>query len=321
MRTYLITGVCGFIGSNLASRLLAEGHRVIGVNKPTDLNSKVLEQIGENPNFVFYEVDLAHTGAMESIAELDIDTIFHLAANADVRFSHVFPEKDLNDGIIATYNLLRWAKERDVKNIAYSSTSAIYGDPTAVPTPESYFPTQTSFYGASKIAGEAIVQAHCAAYGAKSWIFRFGSITGPRYSHGFIYNFYRELKKDPTRLYVHGGPDQLKTYLDVDDCIEAMLLATQKSNETVNIFNFGNLGTIGLPESIPIITKFMGVNPVIEWSGNDVGWIGDSKINDLDTSKIRALGWTPKYTIPDTILRTLQWLDSNQWILEARGEI
>jgi UDP-glucose 4-epimerase len=320
MKTYLVTGVAGFIASNLVLRLLRDGNRVIGVDKVSRESTRILDELLVDPNFKFYKIDLVNYPDLDSVTE-KVDALIHMAANADVRFSHVFPEKDLNDGIIATYNILRWAKQRDVKNIAYSSTSAIYGDPTVVPTPESYFPVQTSFYGASKIAGEAIVQAHCAAYGAKSWIFRFGSITGPRYSHGFIYNFYRELKKDPTRLYVHGGPDQLKTYLDVDDCIEAILLAMQKSDQVVNIFNLGNLDTIGLPESIPIITKFMGVNPVLEWSGNEVGWIGDSKINDLDTSKIRALGWTPKYEIPDTILRTLRWLDSNQWILEARGEI
>jgi UDP-glucose 4-epimerase len=321
MKTYLITGVCGFIGSNLAAKLLAAGNRVIGVNKATERNAKVLEQIKKNPNFTFYEIDLAFFYMLDSIVETNIDTIFHLAANADVRFSHVYPEKDLNDGIIATYNLLRWAKDREIKQIAYSSTSALYGDPSVIPTPENYFPTQTSFYGASKLAGEAMLQAHCAAYDTRVWIFRFASITGPGYSHGFIYNFYRELLKNPNELYVHGGKEQQKTYLDVDDCINAMLTIVDKAKDKVNTFNLGNSETIGLPDSIPIITNHMGLNPKIVWSGNEVGWIGDSKINNLDTTKLESLGWKPNYNIHQTIKRTLNWLDDNQWILSLRGEI
>lgn len=321
MKTYLITGVSGFIGNNLALKLLAAGNRVIGVNKSNERNVKVLEEANKCENFTFYEIDLTHLNAMNAIVETNIDCIFHLAANADVRFSHVYPDKDLSDGILATYNLLRWAKDRGIKQIAYSSTSALYGDPTVIPTPENYSPTQTSFYGASKLAGEAMLQAHCAAYDTKCWIYRFASITGPGYSHGFIYNFYRELLNNPNELYVHGGKEQQKTYLDVDDCINAMLMITEKANDRVNVFNLGNSETIGLPDSIPIITKHMGLNPKIVWSGNEVGWIGDSKINNLDTTKLQNLGWKPNYNIRQTIERTLGWLDNNRWILSLRGEI
>jgi UDP-glucose 4-epimerase len=321
MKTYFITGCCGFIGSNLALRLLSEGNRVIGFDRLSRRQKHLLkEELIQNKEFRFYEGDLSNYSSLQGITE-KIDMVFHLAANADVRFSSVYPEKDLNDGIVATYNLLRWMKENDIKKIAYASTSAIYGDPKKVPTPENYSFTQTSFYGASKVAGECLIQAHCAAYDTKAWIFRFASITGPRYSHGFIYNFYRSLKQDPTSLYIHGGKEQRKTYLDVDDCVEAILTAVNKSRKAVNTFNLGNDETCTLLDSIPIITRYMGINPELVWSGNEVGWIGDSKFNYLDVRKIKKLGWSPKYNIEQSIIRTLDWLDANQWILEAREEL
>ena len=318
--TYLITGACGFIGSNLALRLLSEGHRVVGVDRLQPRHAHILRELEQFPAWRFYNSDLTHSTALDAITE-EIDCVFHLAANADVRFSSVYPHKDLNDGIIATFNVLHWMKQRNITKIAYSSTSAIYGDPTIIPTPETYNPTQTSFYGAAKVAGECLIQAHCHSYGTTAWIFRYASITGPRYSHGFIYNFYTSLKKQPQELYVHGGKDQRKTYLDVDDCIEAMLRIVRTTTAPVNTFNIGNLETCKLTESIPLITQYLNVSPTITWSGNEVGWVGDSKVNYLDVSKLRDLGWTPKYTIAQSIVRTLDWLEQNPWILDVREEL
>ena len=319
MKTYLITGACGFIGSNLAHRLLSTGNRVVGLDRKSDRHSAILAELSIYKNFKYYDVDLSDFRQLLAVDE-EVDTVFHLAANADIRFSHVYPEKDLNDGIVSTYNVLRWMKERDVDQIAYSSTSAVYGDADVFPTPETYPFVQTSFYGASKVAGEALIQAHCAAYGARAWVFRYVSITGPRYSHGFIYNFFRELNKNPNYLYVHGGRNQLKSYLDVDDCVDAMLTIVDRATDRVNTFNVGNLSTIGLPDSIPIITKFMGIEPKVIWSENEVGWIGDSRVNHLDVTKLMNLGWQPKYTIEETIVRTLNWLNANRWILDVREE-
>lgn len=319
MATYLVTGACGFIGSNLSIRLLNKGHKVIGVDRIEPRHLKIKEELEQFENFKLYDVDLTFKNELSTINE-EVDMIYHLAANADVRFSSLYPEKDLNDGIIATYNILNWMKSRGINKIAYSSTSASYGDPKIIPTPEDIAPIQTSFYGASKLAGEALVQAHCAAYGCQSWIYRFASITGPRYSHGYIYNFYSKLKENPNELYIHGGKEQIKTYLDVDDCVSAMLLIVEKASDIVNIFNLGHHETIKLTESIPVITNHMNINPKLTWSGNEVGWIGDSKINMLDVSKLTNLGWKPTITIKQSILRTLNWLDQNPWVLDIRKE-
>lgn len=325
MKTYVITGVCGFIGSNLALRLLYEGHRVIGFDRVVARHDHAIEELTKRPAFKLYNIDLSKKYAdielSTMVGDEPIEMVYHLAANADVRFSSVYPDKDIQDGILATYNVLRFLKQNNIKKIAYSSTSAIYGVVDKIPTPENCNFIQTSFYGASKLAGEALIQAHCAAFDTQAWIFRYASITGPRYSHGFIYNFYTALKKNPHELYVHGGKDQRKTYLDVEDCIDAMLLIVDKANDRVNTFNIGNTETCSLTESIPVITDFMGVEPKVTWSGNEVGWVGDSKINDLDVSKLQALGWRPNYSIKETILRTLQWLDDNKWILNVREEL
>lgn len=325
MKTYVITGVCGFIGSNLALRLLREGHRVIGFDRVVARHDHTIEELTLYFGFKLYDIDLSNPNAdlelSSMVGDQPIEIIFHLAANADVRFSSVYPNKDIDDGIIATFNVLKFMKINGCKKIAYSSTSAIYGVVDKVPTPENCHYTQTSFYGASKVAGEALIQAHCAAYDAQAWVFRYASITGPRYSHGFIYNFYTALKKNPYELYVHGGKNQRKTYLDVEDCINAMLTIVDNSNDRINTFNIGNTETCSLVDSIPIITEFMNVSPTVTWSGNEVGWIGDSKINDLDITKLKDLGWKPKYTIKKSILRTLDWLEDNKWILNVREEL
>lgn len=325
MKTYVITGICGFIGTNLALRLLEDGNRVIGFDRISSRHSKNIEELSEYKNCKIYDIDLSVPYVdhimLGMIGDVEIEMVFHLAANADVRFSSVYPNKDVDDGIITTYNILKFLKLIDVKRIAYSSSSAIYGIVDKIPTPENSYFTQTSFYGASKLSGEALIQAHCESYDAKCYIFRHASITGPRYSHGFIYNFYKKLKENPNELYIHGGKEQRKTYLDVSDCIEAMLTIVDKADERINIYNIGNLETCSLLDSIPVITNYLGVDPKLIWSGNEVGWIGDSKINDLDVTKLISLGWKPKYNIKQSIIRTLDWLENNQWILDIREEI
>lgn len=314
MTTHLITGVAGFIGSNLAQRLLDRGFRILGVDRKSS-NDRLIRPLLSNNNFDYYN-------DWEDIKNEHIDMVWHLAASADIRYSAKFPERDA-DGIMLTYELLSWMRSIPVNKIAYASSAAMYGDIGEVisPIPETCpIPVQTSFYGASKLACEGLIQAHCLAYNAQSWIFRFASILGEHYSHGFVYNFYRNLKSNPNILHVAGSPEQRKSYLYVQDCIDAMLLAIDQTDRPINIFNVGHPSTISLPESIPVIIKFMGIDPKIEWSGERVGWIGDSFCCDLDVTRLQNLGWNPTLTIPEAIEKTLVWLEENPWILE-RGEI
>jgi UDP-glucose 4-epimerase len=189
-----------------------------------------------------------------------------------------------------------------------------------IPSPEDGpFPIQTSLYGASKLACEGLISAYCEGFGFQSWIFRFVSILGERYTHGHVFDFYEKLKKDPTSLSVLGNGKQRKSYLYVQDCIDAMMLAVEKADEKVNIFNLGVDGYVEVNDSIGWICKELGVNPQLHYSGGDRGWVGDNPFIFLDTKKIQSLGWTPKFDIQQGVLKTVQYLKNNEWVFDTKG--
>jgi UDP-glucose 4-epimerase len=189
-----------------------------------------------------------------------------------------------------------------------------------VPTPEDGpFPIQTSLYGASKAAGEGLISAYCEGFGFQACIFRFVSILGERYTHGHVFDFYQKLKTDPTRLSVLGNGKQRKSYLYVQDCIDAIILAVEKADEKVNIFNLGVDGYVEVNDSIGWICEELGVAPRLDYSGGDRGWIGDNPFIFLDTKKIQALGWRPKFDIHQGVIRTVQYLKNNEWVFDSRG--
>ena len=245
--------------------------------------------------------------------------VFHLAANADVRFGVEHPNKDLEQNTIATHRVLDAMRQNGINKIAFSSSGSVYGESPVLPTPEDApFPIQTSLYGASKSAAEGLIAAYCAGFGFQSFIFRFVSIVGERYTHGHIFDFYKQLQHDSTKLRVLGNGRQRKSYLYVHDCIDAMLLAIDRSHDKVNIFNLGNDSYCEVNDSIGWICEALGVTPKIEYCGGDRGWVGDNPFLFLDSKKVRALGWAPKLTIRQGIIRTLEYLKTNPCILEAR---
>lgn len=189
-----------------------------------------------------------------------------------------------------------------------------------IPTPENApFPVQTSLYGASKLAGEGLIAAYCEGFGFQSYIFRFVSILGERYTHGHVFDFYKQLVADPTRLKVLGNGKQRKSYLYIQDCIDAMLYAMERVSDKVNVFNLGVDDYCEVNDSIGWICEALGVKPRLEYSGGDRGWIGDNPFIFLDTLKIRDLGWIPKLSIRDGVVKTIEYLKANRWVLEARG--
>ena len=268
--------------------------------------------------FRLVEGDLLDEGSLsEAIAGQEF--VFHLAANADVRFGTEHPRRDLEQNTIATNNVLEAMRKNGINKIAFASTGSVYGDATVIPTPENApFPIQTSLYAASKLAGEGLIAAYCGGFGFQSWIFRFVSILGERYTHGHVFDFYRKLKQNPSRLEVLGDGKQRKSYLYIQDCIDAMLFALEKSNESVNVLNLGVDGYCEVNDSIGWICEELGVTPKLEYSGGDRGWIGDNPFIFLDTSKIRDLGWKPKLSIQDGVLKTIQYLKTNEWVFEEK---
>ena len=315
----VVTGAAGFIGSSLVDRLLVDRFHVIGVDNFSTGQRRFLSNALSHSNFQLIEIDLLDLASLKQ-AFVGGEVVFHLAANADVRFGTHHPRKDLEQNTIATFNVLEAMRTNDIKKIAFSSTGSVYGETPLVPTPEDGpFPIQTSLYGASKAAGEGLIAAYCEGFGFQSWIFRFVSILGERYTHGHVFDFYQKLKADPNRLPVLGNGKQRKSYLYVQDCIDAILLAMEKANDKVNIFNLGIDGYCEVNDSIGWICKELGVQPTLEYSGGDRGWIGDNPFIFLDTKKIQSLGWKPKYGIRDGVVKTVEYLQDNEWVFEARA--
>lgn len=316
----IVTGAAGFIGSTLVDRLLGLGFQVVGIDNFSTGQRRFLANALQYSTFQLIEIDLLDLDALKR-AFVDGESVFHLAANADVRFGTDHPRKDLEQNTIATYNVLEAMRANGIKKIAFSSTGSVYGEAPVVPTPEGGpFPIQTSLYGASKAAGEGLIAAYCEGFGFKSWIFRFVSILGERYTHGHIFDFYKKLKADPTYLPVLGNGKQRKSYLYVQDCIDAILIAMEKATEKVNIFNLGVDGYCEVNDSIGWICKELAVQPKLAYSGGDRGWIGDNPFIFLDTKKIQSLGWKPKLGIKDGVVKTVEYLRSNEWVFESRGQ-
>src|SRR5215213_7216073 len=316
--TYFITGAAGFIGSNLVDRLLSGGEVVVGYDNLTTGTMRFLQAATANPNFRFVKADVLDVEALKQ-AMTGADFVFHLAANADVRFGTEHPERDLQQNTIATFNVLEAMRANGIKRIAFSSTGSIYGEPEIFPTPEDVpFPIQTSLYGASKLAAEGMIQAYCEGFGFQAYIFRFVSILGERYTHGHVFDFYKKLTDDATRLHVLGNGKQRKSYLYVHDCIDAMLLAIRVLNNKVHVLNLGTDEASRVTDSIRWIAERLGVQPELTYAGGERGWIGDSPFILLDTRRIRALGWRPRLSIREGVVRTVDWLAQNRWVFEQR---
>ena len=322
-----ITGVAGFIGSNLADRLLADGATVTGWDNLSTGQERFLDGAKKHPEFRLIRGDNLDLPALTA-AMKGADFVLHLAANADIKDGWQHPRKDLEQNTIATFNVLEAMRANGVKRIGFSSTGSTYGEALVTPerpTPETdLFPIQTSLYGASKVAGEGLISAY--AEGGQideAYIFRFVSILGERYTHGHVFDFYKQLLEHPGHLRVLGDGTQRKSYLYVQDCVDAILHVTRQhtardAKHHTQIYNLGTPEYVQVNQSIGYICAALGVTPKIEHTGGNKGWIGDNPFIFLDTQKIRATGWTPKLTIEQGIIRTLRWLEANRWVYEAR---
>jgi UDP-glucose 4-epimerase len=312
MERALITGGAGFIGSTVADRLLDDGVEVAIIdNFGTGRREFVTDALKRGAEL--FEGDILDD-ALLAKAVAGADTVFHLQANADVRHGLEHPQRDLEQNTVATSNVLEAMRAAGCKRILFSSTGSVYGDADVVPTPEDApFPVQTSLYAASKVAGEGMISAYAHGFGFTGLIFRFVSLLGERYTHGHVIDFYRALKADPERLRILGDGNQTKSYLYVQDCVTAMLTAVAHHGDEpgAHVYNLGRDETVTVRKSIENISAKLGVAPRIEPSGGDRGWVGDSPLIHLDTSKIAALGWAPELTIRDATIRTLDWFEAN----------
>jgi UDP-glucose 4-epimerase len=314
-----VTGAAGFIGSNLVDRLLVAGHDVVGYDNFSTGQRRFIEGASASPKFTLIEADLLNTDALKS-AIAGSEIVFHFAANADVRFGTHYPFRDIEQNTIATYNVLEAMRANGIGKIAFSSTGSVYGEATVFPTPEDApFPVQTSLYGNSKVAAEGLISSYCEGFGFQGFIFRFVSILGERYTHGHVFDFYQKLLADPSRLEVLGNGKQRKSYLYIQDCIDAIMVAVERATDRVNIFNLGQDEYCEVNQSIGWICRRLKLTPALAYTGGERGWIGDNPFIFLDCSRIRALGWIPKMSIQKGVINTLEYLIDNPWVVEARS--
>ena len=307
----LVTGGAGFIGSHVVDRLLEEGYEVTATDNLSEGSLRNLVHLKNVKRFSFVKADLRDEKAMKKLVK-GKDAIFHLAAQANIRKSLVDHKADLDHNVVGTINLLDGMVEHGVKDMIFSSSSAIYGEATVTPTPEDYMPVQTSLYGASKLAGEATAQAFVQFAPINIWSFRFANVVGERCRRGVVWDFVHKLKANPRELEILGDGKQSKEYFYVKDCVEGMITGWRKAPGRVNAFNLGNVTQTLVDEVADVVIdemKLCGVKR--KYTGGARGWIGDNPLVFLSIEKMKKLGWAPKVSPEEAIRITARWTLEN----------
>jgi UDP-glucose 4-epimerase len=305
--TILVTGGAGFIGSNLVQKLLADGEDTHVLDNLSSGRIESLDGTSKYKNFWFHHLDLLQN---EPLAlPKDCKTIYHLAANPEVRISATNPSVHFSQNVVATFNLLEAARRIDAETLVFTSTSTVYGDAAIVPTPENYSPLEPiSMYGASKLACESLIISYAHTYGMRAVIYRLANIIGEDSTHGVIYDFVNKLLKDPTQLEILGDGTQNKSYLHISDCIAAILMGVSLSKERVGVFNVGSTDQIDVKQIAAVVIAAMQLsNARMNFTGgvdNGRGWKGDVKNMLLDVQKIAAMGWSPRYNSAEAVRLT-----------------
>jgi UDP-glucose 4-epimerase len=318
IRRAFVTGGAGFIGSHIVDRLVQDAAEVTIYDNFSTGQEDFISHHAENPRVRVVRAD-ARDGQRLKEAMTGCDFVFHLQANADVRGGIERTRIDLEQNTIATWNVLEAMRVNDVRQIAFSSSATMYGEPDVFPTPESYAPLQTSLYGASKLAGEAMIEAYSEYFGITCYIFRFVSWIGARYTHGVIFDFIKKLRANGQMLEILGDGKQRKSYLDVTDGCSGIFHAIQYAKERKNIFNLGHDEIMNVLDLADIVVQELGLKGVqYRITGGERGWLGDSPFVHLDTTKLKALGWQPKVSIEKGIRNTVRYLQAHPRVLEKR---
>jgi len=296
--TALVTGGAGFIGSHIVDRLVSSGLDVRVLDNLSNGNLSNLKNSKDKKNFHFVKKNLEDFKALKKTLN-DVKSVFHIAANPEVRTGFDHPEISFKENIQNTFYLLEAIRQNDIDTMVFASSSTVYGEPEIIPTPESYGPlVPISPYGASKLACEAMISAYCHTYGINGLMFRFANIIGSRSNHGVIVDFVKKLRINNQKLEVLGDGKQSKSYLHVSDCIDSFFFCLSKLNKRIEIFNIGNDGMTDVLTIANIVCNCMSLKNVeIKTTGGvdgGRGWKGDVKMMQLDITKLKELGWIPK---------------------------
>jgi len=315
----LVTGGAGFIGSHVVDRLIKEKHEIVVLDNLSSGDERFIapHRALNRENFQFHKVDLLHDKIVDFFD--GIDAVWNLAANPEVRIGAENTRIQLEQNFITTYNVLEAMRQKDVRQIIFTSTSTVYGEADKLPTPEEYPTIPISLYGASKLASEALIASYCHTFGLHAWIYRFANVIGKRSSHGVIYDFINKLRRNPEELEILGDGTQTKSYIYVSDCIDAIFAGLQVTGagaetgtveKRVHIFNIGTGEMTGVKRIAELVCEAMHVSPKFKFTstsgGGKGGWIGDVPIMLLDTSKLNKLGWKQRYTSEEAVKKAIQ---------------
>lgn len=306
----IVTGCCGFIGSNITKLFLQQGHNVIGIDNLL-LGSK--DYLPSNSSlFNFYQLDLSEEKNIDLLnskikTDYKIDEIWHLAANSDIKNGNESAKIDLKHTFLSTYNILNFAKIRSIKLFRFASSSAVYGDHGDSILNETSGPLlPISNYGAMKLASEGIISASTEGFLDSAIIYRFPNVVGSPLTHGILFDFINKIKKTPGKLDVLGDGNQKKLYLHVSDLIEAMLCVKHEKNIT-NVINIGpNDDGITVKHIVKQFLNFVPHKVDVFYEKKNKGWIGDVPKFNYDNHKLKSYGWVSKFSSEEAIIRTLR---------------
>jgi UDP-glucose 4-epimerase len=290
----VVTGGAGFIGSHLVDALVSRGDRVAVIDNLSAGTRENLAGHLERDTVTLVQADLLENGWEDHLE--GVDMVFHLAADPDVRQSAVTPERQVQQNIVATGRVLEAMRHHGVRALAFTSTSTVYGEASVLPTPEEFTPMEPiSVYGATKLACEALISAYSHSFGIRSCSFRFANIIGPRSGHGVIPDFVRKLRENPRGLEILGDGSQTKSYLEVSECVRAMLFAVEHARQPVNVFNIGSEDWIDVTAIADIVVAALGLSRVkYHYTGGERGWVGDVPRMLLSLDRLKSLGWKPR---------------------------
>ena len=299
----IVTGGAGFIGANIVKSLVSKDYRVHVFDNLSTGNFDNLDIDKVN----FYKIDLKDN--FNNWPQISAKKIFHFAANADVRGGIKNHQIDFEENLIVTKNVCDYSIKNNIQELIFASSATVYGEPTIFPTPETFISNQTSLYGASKISCESFIQAYSNYGFFKSSIFRFVSWIGIGYSHGVIYDFVQKLLENPYRLEILGDGNQIKSYLDVSDGVKGVLAISEGQKLNSDVFNLGHDQIMSVKQLANIVCNEMQIDSIdYFFTGGERGWIGDSPLVHLDTTKAKNFGWCPEVCIEESIRKTVSYL-------------
>jgi UDP-glucose 4-epimerase len=320
----LVTGAAGFVGSHLTDALLSRGHHVVGIDNMSTGQERFLEVARRSDLFTLANGDVRDAAKLRA-AMVDVDAVYHMAANADIRGGVASPRKDIEQNTVATFEVLEAMRLSGTRRIVFASSAAVLGEPDTFPTPEHCpIPAQTSLYGASKMAGEGLISGYCESYGFEGYAFRFVSVLGPRYPHGHVFDFVKQLLADPAKLKILGNGTQRKSYLHVEDCVQGLVhigeevRPANRPSRRFEVYHLGAPEFCFVRDSARWICDEMGLEPQLEFGTGCRGWVGDNPFVFLDVQKAMSVGWRPTYSIESSVRQTVRWLLGHRWIFVTR---